>query len=146
MLPVGELEAGLAVVVLLRHDAVEADRAAARVREPRLPHAQAEAAPAQLRAHDVEAEEGEALIVVDGGDDGGGLALVLADEEAAGIDTGEAPVIAETRVPAFRRRPVQRKRDLVRAHRADVQFLARSAAHGTASESADASSEGAAIA
>ena len=60
-----EREARFPVVVLLRDDAVETDRARAGMRDRGLPDVQAKAASAQVRPHDVEAEEGEAVIVVD---------------------------------------------------------------------------------
>ena len=118
---VGEGEAGLAVVVLLRHHAVEPDDTAARVRDARLPEPIAEAPAAQVGAHDIEAEEGETGIVIDDRDGGRRLAFNLADEEALRIDRGETGGIGVARVPAFRRRPIERKRDVGGRHRADGQ-------------------------
>src|SRR5262245_58066211 len=65
---VSEPESRFAVVVLLRHHAVEADGAGPGMRDGRIPNAQAVAAAAQIAAHDVEAEERESVIVIEAGD------------------------------------------------------------------------------
>jgi hypothetical protein len=52
------------------------------MRNRRVPDAQAVAAAAQLVAHDVEAEEGEAIVVIDAGDGGDRLVVDFADEKA----------------------------------------------------------------
>ena len=116
---VGELEAGFPVVLLLRDDAVEPDGARARMRDRGLPDLPAEAAPAQVRPHDVEAEECEAVVVVDARDGRRRLAVELADQEAFGVDGRKARRIVEAGIPALGRRPVRRERDLVGAHRPD---------------------------
>jgi hypothetical protein len=59
------------------------------MRDRRLPCAQAEAAPAQIGPHDIEAEKGEAVVVVHDRDRGGRPARLHADEKARGIDAGE---------------------------------------------------------
>lgn len=69
--------------------AVEADRARARMRDRRLPGAQPEAPAAQIVPYDVEAEEGEAVVVVHDRDGRGWRARVLADEKPRRIDAGE---------------------------------------------------------
>src|SRR5258708_9989371 len=120
---ISELEPGLSVVLLLRQHAIEPDRAWARVRDGRAPHAQSVAAGAQILAHDVEAEKGESRAVIDAGDGRGRSAVELADEEAFRIGRGEAGVVGEARVPAFGRRPVHGYRDFVRPHRADAQAV-----------------------
>ena len=65
-----------------------------------------EVTPAQIRAHDVEAEESEAPVVIDAGDGRGRRAVELADEEACRIGRGETSVVGKAGVPAFGCRPV----------------------------------------
>ena len=89
------------------------------MRNRRIPDAQAITAAAQIRAHDVEAEEGEAAVVIDAGDGRGRCAVELADQEAAGVDAGKAGCIGKARVPAFRRCPVDGDGDFVRVHVSD---------------------------
>jgi hypothetical protein len=64
MLP-GEGEARFLVIPLLGHDAVEADDARTGMGNSRAPGAQSIAAPAPFGPHDIEAEEGEEVAVVD---------------------------------------------------------------------------------
>ena len=82
---IGEFEPGLPVVLLLRHHAIEPDHAWASMRDRGVPYSQPVAAAAQVLAHDVEAEEGEARAVIDAGDGRGRNAVDLADEEARRI-------------------------------------------------------------
>ena len=56
---IGVNEAGLFVVALLRHDAIEPDHARARMRDRRIPDPKSVAAAAKFRPHDVEAEKRE---------------------------------------------------------------------------------------
>ena len=79
------------------------------------------AAAAQITPHDVEAEEGESLVVIDAGDGRGRRAIELADQKALRVDGGEAGGVGEARIPAFRRRPVGGDGDLVRPHRPNAQ-------------------------
>ncbi|MEY9191075.1 hypothetical protein ABH987_004703 [Bradyrhizobium ottawaense] len=58
---------------------------------------------AKTIAHDVEAEEGEAIIVVDAGDGRDRLAVDLADEETLRVGNREAGGIAVARIPALGR-------------------------------------------
>src|SRR5262249_8760821 len=118
---IGEAEARLPVIVLLRHHAVEPDHAGARMRDRLLPDAQTVAAPAQIGPYDVEAEEGEAGVIVDARDGRGRLAVELADEEAVRIDRGETGGVGQSRVPGFGCGPIDRDGDFVRPHRPDAQ-------------------------
>ena len=122
---IGEPEPRLPVVFLLCHDAIEPDHARAGVRDGGIPDAQSVAAAAHVLPHDVEAQEGEARVVIDAGDGGDWSAVDLADEEAVRIHGCKARSVGEARVPAFGRRPVDGKRDFVRPHRPHAQV-----AHG----------------
>src|SRR5262245_20097157 len=95
------------------------------MRDGRVPDAQAVAAAAQVGAHDVEAEEGDAIIVVDAGDRRGRRAVELADEESAWIDRGKAGSIGDAGIPPLSGGPVCGKHDLVRPHGADVEAIRR---------------------
>jgi hypothetical protein len=119
---VSKLEAGLSVIVLLRHHAVEADHASARMRDRRVPDAQAVAFVAKIRSHDVEAEEGEAIVVVDAGDGRDRLAVDLANEKAVRVGDRETGGVGEARIPALRRGPLDGDGDLLGAHIADLQI------------------------
>ena len=103
---VSELKAGLSIIVLLRRHAIEPDHARAGVRDRRIPYAQAVAAAAQIRSHDVKAEKGKPRTVIDAGDGRGRLAVEFADEKAFRIDGSKAAGIGEAGIPAFSRRPV----------------------------------------
>jgi hypothetical protein len=69
------LKAGFFVVLLLRCHAIEPDHARAGMRDRRIPYPHAVAFAAQIGAHDVEAEEGKARIVIDAGDGRGRRAI-----------------------------------------------------------------------
>jgi hypothetical protein len=81
------------------------------------------AAPAQLRPHDVEAEEGERVVVIDAGDGRGRRAVDLADQKALGIDSGEALRVRLARIPALGRGPVGGERDLAGPQRANAEVV-----------------------
>ena len=100
----------------------------------RIPDAQAVTATAHILAHDVEAEEREVRIVIDARDGRGGSAVQLADQEAAGIDGGEAGGIGDARIPSFGRCPVHGDRDFVVPHRPDAQFVRGGRSNGWAHE------------
>src|SRR5262249_26745417 len=95
------------------------------VRHRRVPDAQAEAATAQVGAHDVEAEEGKARVVIDAGDSGRRRAIELANQEALRIDRSEAGGVGEAGVPAFRRGPVGGERNLPGPHRPYLKIVRR---------------------
>ena len=127
---IGKLETGFPVVLLLRHHAIEPDHAWTGVRDGRVPYPQSIAAAAQIRANDIETEEGEARTIIDAGNGRGRFAFDLADEEALRIDRGEAGIIGKTRIPAFGRGPVHGDRDFVRPHGADVQTVRGGRSYG----------------
>src|SRR5262249_7247456 len=127
--PVSELESRFSIVALLRHDAVESDGAGPGMGDGRIPNAQAVAAAAQIGAHDVETEERESAIVIEAGDGRGGHPVELADEKAVAVDAGKAGGIGEARIPAFRRRPIERDGDLFGPHGTNAQ-LARGSHFG----------------
>ena len=118
---ISERKAGLLVIGLLRHDAIKPDHPCAGMGDCLLPDAQAVAAPAQIRAHDVETEEGEAFVVIDAGDDGGRLAFEFADEKAAPVDRHETVGIGKAGIPSLGRGPVDGKRDFFGTQGSDVQ-------------------------
>jgi hypothetical protein len=120
---IGQPKCGLLVIVLLRHHAIEADGAATRMLERRIPDAQAIAAAAQVGPYDIEAEKRESVVVVDAGNRRGRRAVELADEKAFGVDGGETCGVTEAGIPALGRRPVGGDGDLVRRHRADAQLM-----------------------
>jgi hypothetical protein len=122
---IGELKAGLSVIPLLRHHAVKPDHARGSMRDGLVPDAQAVAAAAQIRAHDVEAEKGEAVIVIDAGDGRGRRAVELTDQKPAAVDRGKTGGIRKTGVPALARRPIGGERDLVASHGADAKAIHR---------------------
>jgi hypothetical protein len=102
---ISELEPGLSIVLLLRYHAIESDHTWPGVRNGRIPYARTIAAAAQVLSDGVEAEEGEARAVMDAGDGRGRSAVELADQEAFGIDRGEAGVVGEARGSSLRLRP-----------------------------------------
>jgi hypothetical protein len=81
------------------------------------------AASAQLRPHDVEAEEGEPVVVIDAGDGRSRRAVELADQKTLGVDGGEAWRVGEARIPALGRRPVGGERDLVGPYRPNAEVV-----------------------
>ncbi len=122
---VGEDKAGFAVIVLLGHHAVEADRARTGMGNGRLPGAQPMTAPAQVGPHDVEAEEGEAVVIVHHRNGRSRGAAELADMEAVGIDGGKAGGVLQTGIPALRGRPVAGEGDVAAVHHANGQLVGR---------------------
>src|SRR6516164_692490 len=78
---VGEFKAGFAIIVLLRHYAVQSDCARPGTRYAGLPDAKAQPTPAQMRPHDIEAEEREVLVVIHQGENGSRRARELAEQE-----------------------------------------------------------------
>ncbi|MGC0394380.1 hypothetical protein ABIF91_006766 [Bradyrhizobium sp. USDA 241] len=92
------------------------------MRDGCVPDAQAMARAAKALAHDVEAEEGESLVVIDAGDGRDRLAVDFADEEALRIGDGEAGGIGKARIPSLGRGPVDGEGDFVGAQIADLQF------------------------
>lgn len=76
-------------------------------------------APAQVGPHDVEAEEGEAVIVVDHRNGRSRGAVELADVEALRIGRGKAGGVVQSGIPALRGRPVAGEGDLAAVHHAN---------------------------
>ncbi len=107
----GKREALLRIVRLLRHDAVEPERAGTRMGAPGLPEPPAYAAPAQILAHDVEAEEGEALVIIDHRDHRRRRAVQFRDQKALRIHRAEAGIVAQAGIQPSFRRPLHRKPD-----------------------------------
>jgi hypothetical protein len=122
---VGENKAGFAVIVLLGHHAVEADRPRTGMGNGRLPGGQPMTAPAQVGPHDVEAEEGEAVVILHHRNGRSRGAADLADMEAVGIDGGKAGGVLQAGIPALRRRPVAGEGDLAAVHHANGQLVGR---------------------
>jgi hypothetical protein len=120
---ISESESGFPVVLLLRRHAIESDHARTGMCNRRVPYTQPEASTAQVLSHDIEAEEGEARIVIDAGYGRRRSAVELAYEEALRIDCDEAGVVGEARIPAFGRGPVHRYRDFLRPHRPDAKTV-----------------------
>src|SRR6185369_16772022 len=120
---ISETEAGSPVIVLLRGHAVEPDDARTSMRHRRLPEPQPVAMPAQIRTHDVEAEKGEAIVIVDTGYGSDRHAVTLGQEKAVGIDHGEAGSIGQTGIPALGCRPVEGQGNLVWAHWPDGEAV-----------------------
>ena len=93
------------------------------MRDGCVPDAHAVTVAAQLRPYDVEAEEGEAGVIVDAGDGRRRLAAELPDQKTLRVHGGEARGVRAAGIPAFRRRPIGGKRDLVRTHRANTKII-----------------------
>jgi hypothetical protein len=122
---VGESEAGFPIILLLGHDAVEADDARTGMGDAGAPSVQSIAAPAQVGPYDVEAEEGETIVVVHHRNGRSRDAVQFADKEAGGVDAGKAGGVVQPGIPAFRGRPVAGDRDLAAVHHANDQLAVR---------------------
>ena len=109
----GDGEAHPAIIRLLRRDAVEPDGPLAGPLDRRAPDGDPVALAAQLRPDDVAAEEREPLVVADQRDRGRWLPVEPAQQEPLGIRGQEGLGVAEARVPALGRRPVEDQSDLV---------------------------------
>ena len=92
------------------------------MRDRRVPDVQAETSTTKACAHDVEAEEGEAVVVIDAGDGRDRLAVDLADEETFRVRDCKAGGVAQAGIPALGRGPVDRDGDLLRPLIADLQI------------------------
>src|SRR5205823_234828 len=114
---IGEPESRLAIVLLLRHYAVEPDGARAGMCDRPVPDTQPIAAAAQVTPHEIEAEECEGAIVMETGNGRGRRALELANEKPLGIDSVETRGVAQPGIPAFTRAPIHGDGDLRRPHR-----------------------------
>src|SRR5262249_61246273 len=60
---VGEYKAGFAIIVLLRHHTIQSDCTLPCTRYAGLPDAKSQPTPAQMRPHDIAADETEGLVV-----------------------------------------------------------------------------------
>ena len=98
---IGQLEAAALVVGLLRDDAIEADQPARQRLHAGLPQGQAMTPPAPGRAHDVKADEAEALAIAHGRDHADRFIAQQADEIALRVGRMKGVGIVQTRVPAF---------------------------------------------
>src|SRR5262245_18483845 len=105
---IGQFEARLFVVLLLRHHAIEPDHAWTGMCNGGVPYTQSVAAAAHIFPYNVQAEESEASGVIDARNGCGWGAIEFANEEAVRIRQAEAGGIDEARIPAFGRRPVDR--------------------------------------
>src|SRR5437870_2082394 len=119
---IGQPESRLAIVLLLRHYAVEPDGARAGMCDRPVPDTQPIAAAAQVTPHEIEAEECEGAIVIETGNGRGRRALELANEKPLGIDSVETRGVAQPGIPAFTRGPIYGDGDLRRPHRANAQL------------------------
>jgi len=90
------------------------------MRDRRLPDSYAAACAAQVGSHDVKAEKGKALAVIDAGDGRGRRAVELRDEEALPIDASKARGVGEAGIPALSRRPIDGQGNFIRPHRSNV--------------------------
>ena len=118
----GQAEARLAVVVLLRHHAVEADVAALQPGHAGAPDSYAVAFAADLGTGDVEAQESEGGSVPHHGDAGDRPAVETADQEGAGIGGVEGEPIGVARIPALVAGPVGHARHVVGAGDVDIEL------------------------
>ena len=111
-----ELEAGLAIVVLLRRNAVEPDQMPRQPLHSLGPQAPADALAAPLRHDDIQADEAEATLVGHRAQASCEAAIDFGDQEAAGVGLEEAMCVMQAGVPALARREIDRQVDFVTAH------------------------------
>jgi hypothetical protein len=115
----GDGKAHAAVVVLLGGYAVEADGAAAQMGHAGIPHRPAVPLAAPVGAADIEADEAEIVVVAHRRYGGDQVVARKRADEAGRVGDGESLGIAETGVPAFRRRPAEERVDPGRGQRPD---------------------------
>src|SRR3954465_2553404 len=107
-IPVGQFEAGFAVVVLLGHDAVQPDRTAGQIVHSSPPDRHAKPTAPVFRLDDVEPQEAEAVAITPDRPRRCRLTVVrFGDQEAGRIGDMERDGIAPAGVPPLTYRPIQ---------------------------------------
>ncbi|EGE58021.1 hypothetical protein RHECNPAF_3500075 [Rhizobium etli CNPAF512] len=115
-------EAGPAVVLLLRGDAVETDRPAFRGGNPRFPDRLAVPFAAEIRVDDVETEKGKAVAIFDDRDRADRDFADGADEESRRIRFEECQRIVEAGIPSLLTRPFEHELQFAGPHRTNGKF------------------------
>ena len=116
-------EAALAIVILLCHDAVEADGAFCKVRHAGIPGRNAVALTAIVGVYDVESEKAVAAAVFHDGDRRDRGLADIAHQESRWVGSMKYFEIIQARVPPFGRGPIDGSRKVFDACDADIQSL-----------------------
>jgi hypothetical protein len=120
---VGEGEARLRIVGLLRDDAIEPDGAVRQFSDAGLPYLHAVALAAEIRMTDIEAEEGEIRPVADDRDAGRRPVVDDTKQESVGICGCKSRNVVEARIPALGFGPADDQRDLRRSSCPDLNAM-----------------------